>query len=165
MDDAFLVGSLKSLAQLTEQAGGSFGAEAVIALQERVQRDAANELHDDARTLRIVERGIMEHDGIRVLEPCRHVGFAFEALAELGVGGDVLVHHLDHDLARQLRITGQVDLAHAAFAQNADGFVAAQKNSAEHTFFTRGDRVVVHGKYSSLERIRAFCHSADPVSR
>ena len=47
-----------------------------------VERDAADVLHDDARPLRIVERGIVEGDGVGMLEAGHQQRFAREAFAE-----------------------------------------------------------------------------------
>src|SRR5439155_22298364 len=101
--------------------------------QQRGEGDAAQVLHDDARPLRVVERGVVEGDGEGVLEARHQQGFALEALAELGVGGDVVVHHLDDDLPAQVELPGQVDPAHAALAEEAGGFVTAQEDTADHT--------------------------------
>ena len=67
-----------------------------------------------------------------MLEPGHQQGFALEALAELGVGGDVVVHHLDDDLPAEVELPGQVDPAHAALAEQAHGFVPAQEDAANH---------------------------------
>ena len=108
------------------------GVEPAVAVQQRVERDAADVLHDDARPLRVVERGVVEGDGVGVLEAGHQQRFALEALAELGVGGDVVVHDLDDDLPAEVDLPGQVDAAHAAFAEQADGLVPAQEDTAHH---------------------------------
>src|SRR5205823_10498598 len=53
-----------------------------------------------------------------------------EALAELGVGGDVVVHDLDDDLPLEVVLVGQVHLAHAPFAQEGLGLVPAHEEPA-----------------------------------
>ena len=42
----------------------------------------------------------------------------------------MVVHHLDDDLPAGADGLGQVDPAHAAFAQQADGLIAAQEDAA-----------------------------------
>ena len=49
-----------------------------------------------------------------------------------GVGGDVLVHHLDDDMATEVDLPGEVNAAHAAFAEETAGLIAAQENAADH---------------------------------
>ena len=71
-------------------------------MQQRIEGDAADVLHDDARALRVVERGVVEGDGVGMLEAGHQQRFALEALAELGVGGDVVVHDLDDDLPAEV---------------------------------------------------------------
>src|SRR5207249_3543674 len=106
--------------------------QARVALEQRVEGDAAHVLHDDARPLRVVERGVVQGDGEGVLEAGHQQRFALKALAELRVGGDVVVHHLDHDLTAEVQLPGQVDPAHAALTQEADGLIPAQENTADH---------------------------------
>ena len=67
-----------------------------------------------------------------MLEAGHQQRFALEAFAELRIGGDVVVHDLDHDLPAEVELLGQVDAAHAAFAEQADGLIPAQKNAAHH---------------------------------
>jgi hypothetical protein len=69
---------------------------------------------------------------VRVLEAGHEEGFALETLAELGIGGNVIVHNLDHDLPPQIGLLGQIDPAHAAFAEKFDGLVPAQKDAPQH---------------------------------
>ena len=86
-------------------------------------------MHGPSGSLR---RGVVEGDGAGVLEPGHQQRFALEAVAELGVGGDVVVHHLDDDLAAEVELPGEVDPAHAAFAEQAAGLVPTQKDAADH---------------------------------
>ena len=50
----------------------------------------------------------------------------------VGIGGDVVVHDLDDDLPAEVGLAGQIDPAHAAFAEQADRFVSSQKDAALH---------------------------------
>ena len=51
-----------------------------------------------------------------MLEAGHQQRFALEALAELGVGGDVIVHDLDDDTPPQVQLASKIYAAHAAFA-------------------------------------------------
>ena len=75
----------------------------------------------------IVEAGVVQGDGVGVLEARHQQRFALEALAEHVVGGDVVVHDLDHHLPAEVELAGEVDLAHAPLAELADGLVATQR--------------------------------------
>ena len=96
------------------------GSSRPLLVQTAVERDAADVLHDDARPLRVVERGVVEGDGVGMLEAGHQQRFAREALAEFGVGGDVVVHDLDDHLPAEVESRRQVNAAHAAFAEQAD---------------------------------------------
>ena len=133
MDDALGVRRLKHLAQLAEQPADAHRRQPLVALSSSVERDAADVLHDDARPLRIVERGIVESDGVGMLEAGHQQRFALKAFAELRVGGDVVVHDLDDDLPTEIELAGQVDATHAALAQKADGLIPAQEDTADHS--------------------------------
>jgi hypothetical protein len=102
----------------------------VVANEERIQGDALDVLHDDARALRVVQRGVVQGHDIGMLKTSHQQRFALEALAELRIGGNVVVHDLDHDLPAQIDLASQIDLAHAAFTEESDGFIAAQKHAA-----------------------------------
>ena len=133
VDDAAVVGGLQGFAQLAEQPADAGRREPAVPLQERVQVDAPDVLHDDARALRIVEREVVERDGVGMLKFAHQLDFALEPLAELDVGGDVVVHDLDDDLAvRQVELAGEENAAHAALAEQAGGFVATEKDAADH---------------------------------
>ena len=67
-----------------------------------------------------------------MLEAGHRQRFAREALAELGVGGDVVVHDLDDDLPAEVELLGEVDAAHAALAQQTNRLVPAQEDAAHH---------------------------------
>src|SRR5262249_6565999 len=86
----------------------------------------------DARPLRVVQRGIVESDDVGVLEASHGQRLTLEALAELGVADQVVVHDLDDHLPPQVSLPGQVDAAHTAFAQQADGLVPTQEDAAHH---------------------------------
>ena len=99
VDDALVVGGLEHLAELADDAADSRGAHLAVLGEHALEVHALDVLHDDARAVRIAQAGVVEGHGAGVVEPGHQEGFALEAVAELGVGGDVLVHHLDDDVA------------------------------------------------------------------
>ncbi len=111
------------------------GVESFVVGQHRVQRQAADVFHDDARPLRIVERGIVERDGVGVLEARHRQCFTLKSLAKRGVGGDMVVHDLHHDLPAQVELTSQVNPTHPAFAELPDRLVSPQKDAAQHGLY------------------------------
>ena len=54
---------------------------------------------------------------VRVIQRCQHLGFALEAGQALGIRGHGFGQHLDRDLSAQRCVLGEIDLAHAAFAE------------------------------------------------
>ena len=80
---------------------------------QRVQRDAVDELHDEHR-LAVVLEDVVETNDVRVLEPCQGRCLALEALAQLGVVGDPWVEHLQRDVASEALVARTPDHAHAA---------------------------------------------------
>jgi hypothetical protein len=125
--DPLGMGRVQRLAQLPKQPADAGGRDSSIALQQLVEGNAADIFHDDTGPERIVERGIVQGDDVGVLETCHQQRFALEAIAKTRILGDVLVHHLDDDLPPEVHLPGEVDLAHAAFAKQADRFIAAEK--------------------------------------
>ncbi len=73
-----------------------------------------------------------------MLKPCHQQGFALKPVAEMRVGRYLFVHDLDDDLSAQVQLAGQIDAAHAAFAQLAERFISAKKNTAHHALSTPG---------------------------
>ncbi len=132
MDDAFRMGRLEGFAGLVQQPANPTRREPAIALQQHIQRDSLDVLHDDAWPLGVIQRGIVQSHGVGMLEACHDQRFAGETLAELGVGGNMVVHDLDDHLPAKVGLAGEVDLAHASFAEQADGFIPTQKNAALH---------------------------------
>src|SRR5262249_61350486 len=132
VDNTFRVCHLEHFTQLAQEPSNPLRTEPDVALEERIERYTADVLHDYARSLRIIEGGIIERDGVWVLEASHQQHFALKSLGEFGIRGQVLVHHLDDDLALKIDLPGKIDLAHAAFAQEAHGLIPAQKDAAHH---------------------------------
>jgi hypothetical protein len=53
-------------------------------------------------------------------------GLRLETLAHFRIGGDVLGHHLDRDVAIQPAIACAIHLAHSARSERRDDFVLSQ---------------------------------------
>jgi hypothetical protein len=63
-----------------------------------------------------------------VLEGRHRLSFLLEASLEAWVLGDVFVHDFDDDVAIEIRLPGEVDFTHPAFAQGADDTVTVEKD-------------------------------------
>jgi hypothetical protein len=83
---------------------------------------------------------------LRVLEARHDVHLAHEALSKALVRGDVGVHDLDDHLAAVVELPTEVDLAHAAFAEEPLHFVASE----EHRPLTAGGAGELHNVASTL---------------
>ena len=71
------------------------------------------------------KRGVVECDRAGVVEAGHEQRFALEALAEARVGGDVVVHDFDDDLAAEVGLPGEVDAAHPPLAEEPLDLVPA----------------------------------------
>src|SRR5262249_11907084 len=89
-------------------------------------------LHDDARTIRVIEFGIVQGNGIRMLEASHHERFAREAFAKDRVCSDMLVHDLDNDFSAEVGLAGKENLSHAAFAEEPNRLITTEKYAALH---------------------------------
>ena len=119
MDDALGMSGLEDLAHLPQAAGRPAGSmRPPLLARSRTAGHSLNVFHDDTRTFRIVERGIVEGDGVGMREARHQECFAGEAIAEARIGRDVVVHDLDHNLPVQTGIARQVNTL-ILFAQQA----------------------------------------------
>jgi hypothetical protein len=132
MDDSLGMGGLEHLTQLSEQPPGAFGSKPAIPYEQGVQGHAADVLHNDARSLGIVERGIVERYSVRVLKTSHEQRFALKALAKFGIGRQVVVHDFHDNLPPEIELAGQIDHSHATFTEHLERFVPAQKNATHH---------------------------------
>jgi hypothetical protein len=115
---------VQNFAELSQEPADTARAEPAFIIEaQHIQGDAPDVFHHDARPLRVIERGIVQGDGIRVLKPRHQQRLALEALAELGVGRQVVVHNLDDYLPAQVKLSSKVDPAHAALAQKAQRLI------------------------------------------
>ena len=123
---------LKDRAQVAEQAANPRRRKPAVALEQLIQRHAVDIFHDDARALLVVDRRVVEGRGAAVFKAGQELDLAPERLTVMLVRGDLLAHHLDHHLAIGYRLTSQVDFAHVALAQQANGMVAGHESALGH---------------------------------
>ena len=116
------------------------GAHPAVLREQGFEVGAADVLHDDARPERVVQTGVVERDGPGVLEPGHEERFALEAVAELGVGRDRLVHHLDDHIPTEVELAREVHLAHSPFSEEAPGLVPSEEYAADHYMRSQGVR-------------------------
>ncbi len=128
VDHAALVGSIESIGDLDadlhdlRQRDGTF-------FESFGQGFALQMLHDqEARPFLLTH--IEERADVGVREGRDHLGFALEALLDLGRGGQVVRKHLDRDRAIETAIASQVDLTHAARTEGAENLVGSQVGSS-----------------------------------
>ena len=92
---------------------------------QRVERDAFDELHDEHR-LAVVLEHVVEADDVRMLEARQRRRLALEPLAQLGVLGDPRVEDLQRDVALEPFVPGAPHHTHAAATQLLEQSVATR---------------------------------------
>jgi hypothetical protein len=80
--------------------------------------------HEKAEAVDVIER--VDGGNARMVERRYCLRFALEARDTIGVGGVLDREDLDRDLAIQLRVTGSIDLAHAAGTKQPDDLMSAE---------------------------------------
>jgi hypothetical protein len=96
-----------------------------------LERLAFDQLHDQRRNGCLAGDGCgdffesVDDSNVRVVQRRERAGFALEAFPPLGVGADEVRQHFDGDLAREPRIAGALDFAHAACANEGNHIVGA----------------------------------------
>ena len=129
-----------------DDAGAMDGLESVQRLDHQAHRLARRERAARAQLLREVlavdvlpdhvmravgERGeVVQRGDVRMLDLRRRARLAEEAVVRVGVAGDVRVDDLDHARSAEVRVRGQVDLAHAARAQPLHDLVSIVEDLA-----------------------------------
>ena len=99
-----------------------------FSVQRFRQRLALDALHDDERgALDLLER--VDRRDIRVVELRRRLGLPPEHLQPLGVVRDRLREHFDRDLAVQLGVAREINLAHSTLADGRENLVRAELRS------------------------------------
>jgi hypothetical protein len=109
------------------------------------QRLAFHELHRDEEEPLVFFDGV-DGDDAGMVERGDGAGFAFEAGAPVGVAGRLARQHFERDLASELEVVGEKDLAHAARAERADDAVMGQ-GLANHGGY---GRIIAEAQPSSI---------------
>src|SRR5262249_44588209 len=112
MDDAFLVRGFEGRRDLYGDGDRSVYRKPTAG-NAGCERVADGELHDEHR-----RRGRafqpMDRSDIGMIQRSEDARFAFEAREALGICGEGIGKDLDRDVAMEVRVTGAIDLAHAA---------------------------------------------------
>ena len=103
-------------------------------LEPRCERLALEILHDEELEP-VLLADVEEWADVRMAERRDRSGFAFEPLAELGVGREVSGKYLDRDDAIEPGVAGPVDFAHPAGAERRNDFIRTETSprSKRHT--------------------------------
>ena len=111
------VGGVERRRDLRDDRRRAHGLQAPAAQQERVQVAARDVAHDEVQRPGLLAGGVHRHD-VRVVDRRRHARLAAEALAKLGVAGEVGGDDLQRDRALEVELQRAVDDAHAAAADD-----------------------------------------------
>ncbi len=87
------------------------------------QRATGQAFHDDERHA-VVFADVVDRDDVGVVDSGRGARLALEALAQVGLLGEIGAQDLDRDLAREAEVGRFADLAHAAATQQGPELVA-----------------------------------------
>src|SRR3990172_581902 len=110
---------------LTEDQRGAVERQSAASLEHVFERAAFDVFHhDECETLGLAI--VVDGHNVRMIELGDGARFALEALAELGILGEVRRENFDSDVALQAGLVGFVDARHAAFAQKLKDFVLAE---------------------------------------
>jgi len=93
-----------------------------VSLEPLRDRLALDQLHDEEVPVAVLLHPV-ERRNVGVVERGENLRLALEARDAFGVGGKSFGEDLDGDLAPELRVSGAIDLTHAARAQHGNDFV------------------------------------------
>src|SRR5207244_4509099 len=115
------------------------------AAQDLPERLSIHELHGD------VEGGVrgadvVNRDDVRMAQRRGGSGFLLEALAAVGVRGELAGQHLDGDLAAQPRIPCAVDLSHASGAQRREDLEGPKPGTRRQRHVKNSDRILTEAR-------------------
>lgn len=153
VDDAVFVGDGEGGGAVGDDAGGDEPVIGALAL------DAARcalgiEQLDHHVAAALVLACVVDGDDVGVIEPARDLGFAHEALDDLGLVDQLIGQELDGDLAAQGGVFAFVDGPHAAATEQPDDLVLP-KGCAD----ARIDRAAIGSRRGRGLRRRAWlCH-------
>jgi len=91
-----------------------------------VQRPAIDIFHGDVPTARLLSN-LVDRADVRVVEGRGSARFPEEALSPLVICEELVAEEFESNLALELEVRGQVDLAHAARSERLEVFVLAER--------------------------------------
>ena len=125
MDQVLAVSVGQGLGGLLEQLAGQFDVKFAVAVDIFVQVDAVDELQGQViGACRLAE--FIEGDDILVAQLGDRLGFALEAFAHPGIGGQVGRKDLERHFALGFHVEGFIDRSHAAAGHMAQHFIFAE---------------------------------------
>ena len=125
MDQPAGVGGRQRREDLRADVGRPAGIESPAKRDLLLQADAVDVLHRDEGA---VAEGaeVVDHDDVRMVEAGRDLGFALEALDELGIAGQVLAQDLERDGPVQAGIARAEHVRRAASSDPVEQLVAGR---------------------------------------
>src|SRR5262249_31931572 len=127
MNDARAMGGIERVGDLDTEGQGLLQRQGA-SLQPCRER-LAFEGFNDEKLHAPVDSNLEERAAVRMIEACYGRGFTVEARSTIRIAGDVLTKNLNGDDAIDARVSGFVDLAHPACAEQMDDFVRAESRS------------------------------------
>jgi hypothetical protein len=124
VDDALRVRGGECAADLRGDLEGARDIEGAFALDDAAELDALEELHDEVHAAVGGGSGVGDVDDVRVTDLRCGARLAAEPLDEIGHARVAGMQDLERDALADLDVLGQVDLAHAAFADQLDHAIA-----------------------------------------
>ena len=122
MDDAGGVRRVEPPGQARRDVHRALDRHRLLAREHRRQRLARHVLHDEER--RIADDDVEEAGHVGMLDGAHRLRLVLEALAELGVGEQLGLEHLDGDDRADGAVLGGEDVAHGAAAEHLEQAVA-----------------------------------------
>ncbi|SLD83683.1 Uncharacterised protein [Mycobacteroides abscessus subsp. massiliense] len=125
-----LVAEVECLARVRDDFDGPADRHGAVVLDDVTQGDAVDVLHHDVgqrpgRGLGLA--GVVDGDDRGVIQGGGVLGLPTETEIEAGVPGQVGAQHLDRDVAVQPQVACQVDLGHAAIAEDLPQLIAVRE--------------------------------------
>ena len=74
---------------------------------------------------------LIDRENVRMIQRSSGFRFNFETLQTLGIGREKFRQYLDRDIAVQPRISGPIDLTHAASAKRTEDFVLTELRAGD----------------------------------
>ena len=153
MDDAVFVGDGQGGGAVGDDASGDEPVIGAFALDAARRALGVEQLHHHVAAA-IVFAGVVDGDDVGVVESARDLGFAHEALDDLGLVHQLIGQKLDGDLAPERCVFAFIDRTHAAATEQPDDLVFS-KGFAD----ARVDRVAIGRRRGWGLRRRAWlCH-------